>query len=377
MKVSPKRVNFISIQQSSGTFAEGYRPTPLRTGYEQIVAHRTDDLFATTAKQDGTVEKVTDKSITLLMADGSRKTVELGRRFGVAAGTIMPHEVVSPLKAGDKVKSGDIIAYNSHYFELDALNNKQALWKAGVLVKTAILESTDTLEDSSVISERISKELQTKITTIREIVVKSDQSVRNLMIEGTPVEAESILCIIEDAVTANNPLLDDESLDTLRLIAANAPRAKEKGVVEKIEVFYHAELDELSPTLQEIAVASDKQRKRLARELGKGYTPGKVDDSMRIDGNPLPPDNVVIRVYITSDVPAGVGDKGVFANQMKTIFGRVMSGVNETESGVPIDALFSYQSISNRIVLSPEIMGTTNTLLSVIGQHVADVYFGK
>lgn len=69
--------------------------------------------------------------------------------------------------------------------------------------------------------------------------------------------------------------------------------------------------------------------------------------------------------------------KGVFGNQLKTIVGRVMSGKNETESGVPIDAQFSYVSIANRIVLSPEIIGTTNTLLKVISKRVAGVYFGR
>lgn len=62
---------------------------------------------------------------------------------------------------------------------------------------------------------------------------------------------------------------------------------------------------------------------------------------------------------------------------MKTIFGRVMGGVNETESGVPIDAIFSYESINARIVRSPEIIGTTNTLLKIISRRVVDAYRGK
>lgn len=373
----PKRVNFISIQQSAGTFAKGYRPTPLRTGYEQVIAHRTDDLYAYTAKAAGKITKLSPKAITVTYEDGSSKTVELGRRFGVAAGAVMPHEVVTSLKLNDHVEAGDCIAYNTNYFELDKLNPKQAVWKAGVLLKTAIMESTDTLEDSSAISERAAALMETKLTEIRSITVTFDQSVRNLLPVGSTVDAESILCTIEDAVSAQNNLLDDDSLDTLRLIASNTPRAKAKGVIEKIEVFYHGDIDDLSPTLQELAQASDRDRKREARELGKQYSPGRVDDALRVDGNPLPQDHLVIRVYITKTVPAGVGDKGVVANQMKTIFGRVLAGRNETESGVPIDAIFGYQSISDRIVLSPEIMGTTNTLLKVISLRAVAVYNGK
>lgn len=62
---------------------------------------------------------------------------------------------------------------------------------------------------------------------------------------------------------------------------------------------------------------------------------------------------------------------------MKTIFGRVMRGVNRTESGEDIDALFGYQSINNRIVLSPELIGTTNVLLRLISKRVAAAYRSK
>jgi hypothetical protein len=66
----------------------------------------------------------------------------------------------------------------------------------------------------------------------------------------------------------------------------------------------------------------------------------------------------------------------VFGNQLKSIFGRIMSGRNETESGVAIDGIFGYLSISNRIVYSPELMGTTNSLLKVISKRVVQAYRG-
>jgi hypothetical protein len=60
---------------------------------------------------------------------------------------------------------------------------------------------------------------------------------------------------------------------------------------------------------------------------------------------------------------------------MKTIISGVMSGVNKTESGMKINAKFGYTGFSNRIVLSPEIIGTTNTVLIGMGNIVADEYF--
>jgi hypothetical protein len=372
-----KRVNFISIQQSSGMSAVGYRAQPIRTGYEQIVAHRVDDLFAYTAKDFGEITAVSPKAVTVTYSNGSSRSVEIGRRFGIAAGVTMPHELVTTLKVGDKVKPGEIIAHNTLYFELDALNPKQAIWKAGTLLKTAIMECADTLEDSSVLSERAAALIGTTVTKLREIVVKFDQSIRGIVAVGDKLDIESILCTIEDPVTANTGLFDASSLDTLRLLAAFTPRSKYHGVVEKIEVFYNGETDDMSESLRELASASDRNRRALAKALNKTYTSGSVDRNMHVDSHPLDMDTAVVKVYITSVESAGVGDKGVFANQMKTIFGRVMSGVNTTESGTVIDAIFGYESISARIVLSPLLIGTTNTLLKLISKRVSDTYFGS
>ena len=48
-----------------------------------------------------------------------------------------------------------------------------------------------------------------------------------------------------------------------------------------------------------------------------------------------------------------------------------------TESGQEIDAIFGYRSIAARVVTSPVIMGTTATLLKVIGKKAANIYKGK
>jgi hypothetical protein len=191
------------------------------------------------------------------------------------------------------------------------------------------------------------------------------------------VDLETILCTIEDAVTADNDLFEGESLDSLKMMSSNAPKAKAAGVVERIDVFYHGDTDDMSESLLQIVEQADKERVRKLKALGKRPTTGQVDGSVRIEKEPLELDSVAIQIYITEDLGAGVGDKGVFGNQLKTVFSNVMTGVNQTESGVDLDALFGYLSISNRIVLSPEVMGTTNTLLRVMSQRVADRYFSK
>ena len=370
-------MNFITIQHGQGIAAKGYKPTPLRTGYERIIPQRTTDLFADTAKQAGEVKKVTKDAITVEYEDGSTQIVELGRRFGTAAGEVYPHSVVTRLQAGDKFKSGDAIAYNENFFSPDPLDPNTVLWKAGVLVRTAIMEATDTYEDSSVISERIAEELSTNKTHVRYLFFDFDQTVKNLVNVGDAVDPESILCTIEDSVTADNDLFSEDALDTLRLLSANTPRAKYSGTVERIEILYYGDKEDMSDSLRALVNQSDKELARRRKALGKKPVTGSVNDSIRIGKQVLELDSLVIKVYITHAVGAAQGDKAVFGNQLKTVFARVMSGVNRTEAGEDLDAIFGYQSISNRIVHSPEVMGTTNTLMRLLSKRVAKIYKGE
>lgn len=373
----PKRVNFSSIQHSHGLACNGYRQSSVRTGYEQVLAQRTSDLFAYAARFNGKVISKKDKGIVIEYENGEKKSIELGRRFGSAAGLTVAHSVITELKEGDTFKTGDIISYNDGYFERDILNPKNVVWKMGVTVKTVLYESPQTHEDASSISARLASQLSTKLTKIKDVVVTFDQEVRNIITAGTEVNHETILCIIEDAITSNSNLFDIESLNTLRLLGNQAPTAKVNGVLERIEVFYHGEKEDMSASLQALANAGDRELAIKNRALQKPVFTGNVREDFRIDNSPLGLDCMAIRFYITTEVPSGIGDKGVFCNQMKTIFSEVMDYTMTTESGKVIDAVFGQKSIDDRIVNSAIVIGTTNSLLDVVGKKAVEIYKGK
>ena len=208
-------------------------------------------------------------------------------------------------------------------------------------------------------------------------VFGSDEWLVNRTREYRTVYDESELTYISAEFAFYNKLFDENSIETLKALSAQTPRAHVKGVVERVEVYYHGEREDMSESLQELSGQSDRAFRKRAAAVGKnGYT-GKVDGGFRIEGNPLAVDTIAIKIYITSRVGAGVGDKGVFANQMKTVFGDVMESEMTTESGKKIEAVFGCKSIENRIVNSPFDIGTTNTLLRVIGQKAADIYRGR
>lgn len=373
----PKRVNFTSVQNSQTTFCKAYTPTPCRTGYERVIAHRQDPLYAKTADNDGVVESVDDKVVRIKYNDGETISYEIGLVVGTWAGNHVPHQIVSDLKKGQKVAKNDIICYNRNYFERDRLDPSQLTMKMSLLGRVVLLESTDTLEDSSAISEALAERLGTKAINIRTVRVDFNQEVRNLLQVGEIVEPESILCTIHSATEGASDLFDDEALKTLSIIDTPTPKAKYAGAIEKIEVLYTGELDDMSASLRHLAELSDRDLRRFNKSMGRKAIDGRVEVGYRVDSKQMELDSAVIRVYVNSNVGMSGGDKIVFANQMKSVSCRVMSGVNKSADGKPFDGIFGQQSITNRIAESPILMGTAGTLSVLIGELMVKAFRGK
>lgn len=373
----PKRVNFIAIQQAHSVACPSYRQFPLRTGYEAVIGQRTTDTYCMTAKKKGKVIQINDKGIIVEYADGDIQGYELGVKHGHAAGLIIPHEIVSPMTLGQVVNPGDCICYNTGFFEPDFFDPKRVVWKNATMAKIVLWESTETLEDASTISPKLASKLTTKHTKVKNITVNFTQKVSNLVEIGQAVSAKTILCYIEDEITATSNVFTDDTISSLELLSKRSPKSGVKGIVDKIEVLYHGDKEDMSESVKSIADAADSRLRKAAKATNQEAFTGSVDSSYRIDNNSILLDTCVIRVYITQSVPTGVGDKGVFFNQMKTVHSGIMNGVYMTESGEEIDAIFGQKSIDDRVVHSPQLIGTTNTLLRLAAKRTCQAYKGQ
>lgn len=371
---SPQRVMFTSVQHSQAMYAEGYKTTPYRTGMERMVAHRASKLYAYAAEADGVVKEISDKH---LLADyGDRVVgVEIGLRFGTASGTTYVHNIITDLKAGDSFRKGAILVWNRNYFERDFMEPDQVSWKAGVIVNTALMEDQFTYEDSSMIYRGIGKELNTSIAKPVSILVNYEQEVRNLVAVGDEVDPETILCTLEHPVSAQLGSDDDGSYDSLRVFNHDNPKAKVSGRVAKIEVLYRGDIDTMSESLGVIANRSDREKRKLNRQLRANESEtGEVLNGLRVDGNTLENKQAVIIVYIVTPLPTVIGDKGVFANQMKSTFGYIYDDPIYTISGKLVGAIFSNLSIANRMVTSPYIIGAMNAYLHQVTKNAIKLY---
>jgi hypothetical protein len=163
----------------------------------------------------------------------------------------------------------------------------------------------------------------------------------------------------------------------LQSLASLSPKAKVKGKIDKYEIRYNGELSDMSPTLRKLASRLDRELYDETKGTAIENSTGRVTSEYRVGGKNLNMDTLELKVYIRVRLTQAIGDKGVFANQMKSIISDVFTNNIITASGERIDAIFSYRGMLNRIVNSPILIGTTNRILKHVSKQVADVYFGK
>jgi hypothetical protein len=369
-----KRQGFTSIQNAHSLPVIAQQENILRTGEDSVIPHRTGELWAVSAEQGGRVMMVTDDGLLVKYDDGTERGYKLGRQFGDNAGMVIPHMLVANKKEGQKFEKGDILSYNSGFFKPDTLNPNQVTLCNGTYAWIGLCEPSDTLEDASVISEKLAGMLRTEQTKLRTIVMNFDQSVHRMVKPGQKLDYDDVLCIIEDSITTGIDLYDEIDIESLKALGSQAPKAKYEGVAERIEIYYRGEKEDMSESIRALVNKSDREIAQRRRSTGRKSVTGEVDEGFKIKGNPLPMNSIAIRVFITGPETAGIGDKVVFVNQLKSIIGKVIKEPMIAADGTEILGRFSYTSVARRIVNSPEITGTTVAILMKGSKLMVEAY---
>lgn len=365
-----KRLNFVNIMNSHVIPIANMRAPYIRTGYETIVPIKADGKFVRIAKENGTVTNVTNKAVDVTYVSGKKETIQLTSwTTKEESGACYTHTMITSLNKGDTLIKDDTLSYVDSFFEPDIFNPKRVIYKAGTYVNVALLEDMQTYEDSAAISTKMNKELGTTVTKVKSTVVNTSDAILDIKLKGTKLEPNDVLFTITDGALANIKNLDLKALSILQDIKNISPKAKIRGVISKIVVYYNCEIEELSTTLKELVRISDENLKRET-----GYT-GRVTSAYSIQGTPLLEGKVEIKMYIQVADTMGIGDKAIIGNQLKFTVGEVFDYNMNTLDGKEIDLVFSNKSIKGRIVNSPELIGTTSTLLSVITDIAVNEYF--
>lgn len=341
-----------------------------------MMPYKVGKLYCAIAKQDGQVVDLTPKLITVQYKDGTLESVKIGTQYGRMEGGVYPHAIVTNLTKGSRFKANDYLAYNKNFFEQDWVDPSKIVMKFAKNVSVALSMNDEVFEDSSAISTSLSKQMTTTIIKEKIYIIEFDKNIINLLPEGTKVDPNTILFTVVDSDTDYGNL-SETSINMLQSLASLAPRAKYNGLIDRYEVKYNGELTDMSPTVKKLITRLDKQLYDETKGTEYEATNNKVSSEYRSEGKNLTLDTFELKVFIKVNLTQGIGDKGSFSSQMKSVISNVYTYNITTESGQPVDSFFSLKGILNRQVLSPILIGTTNRLIKHVSSKVADIYFGK
>ena len=99
----------------------------------------------------------------------------------------------------------------------------------------------------------------------------------------------------------------------LRRLGSHTPKAGAYGKIEKIEAYYFADPEELSPSIKAAIAPLDAKRTKVAAKTRDGRAPtGRLMETTRLNGELIGPGKVIFRFFISDLDSMGTGDKAVF-----------------------------------------------------------------
>ena len=361
----------------------------VRTGYERVTAHRCRLPFSYPAEYDGVIEKIDPDAHMLVVyypSEKKRVAVEYGDQYtnnGGGGFFCTQNIIINGFKQGDKVKRGDVIIYNDRFFKADPFT-KQVDMSLGILANTVIIDTANTVEDSSIISGALARKMMFNPVHPRDIVVTKSTTIHKYAAVGTKVNNTDPLMIFDQSAVTDDMFggLDEEATALLGAINRKTPKAKFTGTVVKIDAFYIGDTSNMSQSTKNLVNSINREKaKRAAVSKGADNesdypSSTNIKVSTRIGTTVLDEDTLIIRFYIQQDMSMNAGDKLEFDSSLKSVCaGSVDDGWTTEDGSVTCDALFSAVGINKRIINSPMLTGIANRCLEKIEEDVLKMYF--
>lgn len=278
----------------------------------KTLAYMVSDDFCFKAKKSGIIEKIdnANKVVILLYDDGTKDAIDLAsimsKNSGMGFYIHQQFKLVYDEK--ERFEADDVIAYNPSYF---TGKGKNVDYQPGALAKVAIAAGDFAFEDSTMISESLSKKCATKINMLKQCVLGKNATLYKIVKEGQNVVTGDTLIeftsSFEDPDTSdflqalNSKLSDDE----LSEITHETINAKYTGEITKIEIFYNCPFEELSASLQKLIRDFKKKLENRAKAVegipheAVHIPPLKQTDAKKIGKAEFPEDGgVIVNIYI-------------------------------------------------------------------------------
>ena len=279
--------------------------------------------------------------------------------YSPISGSFLLQKRVPNVAVGESFKRGDILVYNPGFFVKDPMS-KQVTFKHGVTGYVAILEKSTNHEDACEISQDISKRLKMSPCHQRQVATTKDAALLKIVKLGDHVETSDSLCVISDEYLVNSSgEVEMDNLDIMEKLSRQTPSAGYTGIISKMRVLYGCNREQLSESLKAVLKVYEKSERDRAKSLATADAasvpdlPGYVEPGTKYKGIDFTDETVVLEFMIQEEIDVVEGDKLCFGLSSKSIVSHVTEEQHYSESGIPIDVLFSGVGIVNRIVSSP------------------------
>jgi hypothetical protein len=357
------------------------------SGAFKVLPHFISNEFVFKAAEDGEVEAI-DPRLSIMhlkYKDGTHGIVDLGVKHRRSPdGFFITIEQESKFKPGHKFKKDDIIAADKHFF---VPNGNRTEMKKGTLCKIAAIGRDMTIEDSSCISEGLSKRLRSTIVMETSLNLSRTTNIIKLAKIGDMIKTSEPLAVFEenlsDASISEALSKMDGLKDALAASASNIKTSKFTGKIVDIELYYSLDISEYSKSLQSLIRSYIKAHTYRSDELSKGVRKDQFIEKRELlplkngRAKGVPFDGILLSFFVEIEEDFSVGDKLTFDTALKSVVGEVMPNgtapTSEHRPEIPVDACLSPLSILNRKVPDFFFLMYTNKVLVELKEAIRDI----
>lgn len=353
-------------------------PLLVTNGADEALPYLISDIFAHKAKKNGTILEVTDDYIIVKYGENDHEYINLKEEVekNSSAGFYVNLKLDTDLKVGDKVKEGDIIAYDKSSFATTTGINNNPAYKIGTLACCALLDTSEGFEDSTIISEDLANAMSNDVIVEVEKTFNKNTNIYNMVNIGDPIEEGDTLLVIQNAYDEDDAnkllkkLVDDP--DEISDLGRIPIKSKVTGVVQDIKVYRTVEMEELSESLQKLCKKYEKDIKAKKNVMNK-YKIDQLEElepdyKLQATGKLKDAgDGVKIIFYLKYNDLMSIGDKLInwSANKgvIKTIMPRGKEAYILGNTEELVHCLVSVASCNGRMITSIQNIGIQNRLL--------------
>ena len=382
-------------------------PVLVSNGTEKVLPYHLSDDFSIVAEHDGKVVSYDEKTNLMVIeytwkegkeTKKANKVINLNPQISKngGGGFYLANTLKPYIKVGQKFSANDVLAADSKYFGNYADGVK---FNLGTLCKVACMSDYNTFEDSTVISERLSKKMTSEIIIPKDVRLGKNANLIKIVKPGDKVSVNDELIVFEQSnkdESINRLLanIGEDLKEEVSELNKNVIKSKYTGYIADVKIYSVTPLEELSPSLQKV-VGEYWKKIRDKKNILKKYDITKADDTGNIfmdTDEPIVPingkvkgfnieDGVLILIYIAYQNKFGVGDKLINYSALKGVCTEIWKEGKEPYSDYrpaeEISSFFPSAGVMARMVPSALIAMFCNKLLIELKRRLADIYLGE